>query len=611
MAGAALLLVPIIQVMRTGAESGLRLTWLYFGLMGLIILSMAVLDLIGPGRNAEENVGRIRLELLLLGGSLGLATTLFGFLLPITTYREKLAAGLDSWRENPSALLWPGFAVLGGLGLTFASVQLVRGMERQSQTIRRIYYGFNVALTSLLLIAVLALPNILAYAEPFNRFFGRPFDWTESDINSVSPLMRNYLADLRDPVKIYMMLPRNSPITMDMQTLLDNCKSLSNRFSYEVVSPRSLENRDRLMGLMEKYSISDPLGLLVLVGAEEENTKPDFTFVKASELYEEESPMGRAPRSAPSYGFKGENALYNALANLTEGKLIIYFTTGHEELTPEGPSGRMPPGMPRPKTGGLSKLRERLTERKSVEVRTLPLDRSTKKIPDDAGLVVIARPTQAFLPEEVKVLREYLQRSSQADPVKEPTAKEKKEEKATAGKLMVLLDPVLQRTGSGMTMVPTGLETLMSEYGVQVGNNRLLTVARGLPTPTQVVAFADGDSPNPVAKAFRPDPTSSTVFRFDNVRTVEAAELKGDKKVDPLLISSARFGLVIDSKFDVSPTDLVEGLRMDEDRLDKVISRKNQSIAVAVSEGGTPPGMPRDAAHSSQLKETPRMVVFG
>ena len=62
----------------------------------------------------------------------------------------------------------------------FASLQLGKGLERQNQNIRRLIYGYNAVMTGLLLLAVLTLVNVLAYAEPFTRFFGRPFDWTET-----------------------------------------------------------------------------------------------------------------------------------------------------------------------------------------------------------------------------------------------------------------------------------------------------------------------------------------------------------------------------------------------------------------------------------------------
>jgi hypothetical protein len=610
---AAFAAVLIYEVIRAGGLSaGVRIRWLYYAAMSLITFAVGTMDLIGEEVDEGTQAGRLRLELMTLGGLVGLATAILGFVLPFTTYREKLAGGLDSWRANPEALLIPGAAFLGGLVLMFLSVQLVRGMERESQGLRRVVYGYNVALTTILLLAVLALPNVLAYAEPFTRFFGRPFDWTATDINSISPLMRNYLADLKEPVKVYLLMPRDHPITSDMQTLLDNCKSLNSRFTWELVSPRSIDNQSRIAGMMEKYNISDPVGVLVVVGEEGEKSKPDFTFIKQRDLFEQDF---RGGRGAPlSYSFLGENVLYNALSSLTEGKTVIYFTNGHGELTPEGgmPPGMMP-NMPRPKGGGLGKLRDRLTERKSVEVKTLNVDRSLKKVPDDASVVVVARPTQPFNPEEVKVLREYVQRNARVEKTKDASGRERDEEKATAGKLIFLLDPVLQKDGGAVTMPPTGLEPLLTEYGVKLGNDRLLTVSPRVQSPTQVVTVPDPRSANPVAKAFTPPGgLQLTVIRINNVRTVDALDSKGGgRSVDKLLVALPQYGVIIDRRFNADPVDIVNGLRADEDKLDKEMAKDPVTVAVAVSDGGTPPGMPRDAAHSSQLKDTPRMVVFG
>lgn len=603
---------PLVQVLRYGLGGGIRLGWIYGAVMGLIAFAVGTIDLVGDEETDAGRVTRLRLELMALGGIIGLGTAIFGFILPFTTYREQLGAGLESWRENPSALLWPGLAIIGGLALMFFSLLLVRGLERQSQNIRRLVYGFNVVLSTLLLLAVLVLPNVLAYAEPFTRFFGRPFDWTASDINTLSPLMRNYLAGLKDPVKVYVLLPRNNPITMDTQTLLENCRSLNSKFSWELLSPQSPENLTRVEGLMSRYSISDPLGLLVVVGQETEKSKPDYQFIKFRDLFQQdEDPMGRRRNAGLSYAYSGENAIYNALASLTEGKSVIYFTSGHGELTPDNAPPEMMPAKPRARTGGLSRLRERLTERKSVEVKTLEFDRSLRAIPDDASVVVIARPTQPFDPGEVKILREYLQRQPKIDKVKDASGEERDIEKVSSGKLFVLLNPIIQKEGATASLAPSGLEALLAEYNVQVGNDRILTVGRA-PTPLDVNAIPDPQSANPVAKAFAPSPDTFMLFRFNNVRSVEPAESKGaSRNADRLMIAPARFGIVLEKRFDVDPVDTVSALRADEDRLEKALVDKPISIAVGVTEGAAPPGMPRDKDHSGQFRETPRMIVFG
>src|SRR5262249_45992388 len=157
--------------------------------------------------------------------------------------------------------------------------------------------------------------------------------------------------------------------------------------------------RERINVFREKYSISDPTGLLVIVGTESEKTRPDFAFIKFRDMFD----VG----GGRTYTFKGENALYNTLVSLIEGKMVVYFTTGHGELAPDDMPERMPGMPPRPQAGGLSTLKRRLTERKGVEVKTLSLGQATKKVPDDASVVVIVRPKQELSKAAVDALRAY------------------------------------------------------------------------------------------------------------------------------------------------------------------------------------------------------------
>lgn len=606
---ALFLAVPLILMVREGGGFRFGLRWLYAGLMAVVAVVIGAIDTIGKEDDEESAVLRLRLELMALGGILGLGTALFGVGLWLTTYRADIAGGLEKWRANWGALVWPGLAVIGGLILMFVSVQLVRGLERQHQTIRRIIYGYNVVLTTLLLVAVLTLPNILAYAEPFARFFGRPYDWTQSDIHTISSKTRNYLASLKEPVNVYVLLPGDNPIAQDTKTFLENCRGLKSDFTWELISP--LHEPVKARELMEKYNFVDSRGLLLVVGQEGEGKKPDYTFVKFSDLYEQDRTPGT---QSLNYAFLGENAIYNALTELTEGKTVIYFTTGHGELSPDDgqdPPG-MPPGMRRPQGGGgLSQLRTRLTDRKSVQVKTLAVDRSLKAVPDDATVVVVARPTQPFAPGEVKVLREYLSRQGKSEKTKDTAGNERTEEKVTPGKMIILCDPIVQKEGSGSTLVRTGLEGLLAEYQVQLGDDRIVTPL--LRNPLLVIALAPPNAQNPVAKSFAPSPRSRIQFRFENVRSVEPIEAKGPggKNVDKLLLVPATIGPVLQTNFNSDPNSLADALRGDEDKFDKMRSRRDVTIGVAVTEGGTPPGMPRDAAHAGALKETPRLVVIG
>jgi hypothetical protein len=574
----------------------------------LVCLSLAVIGFAYTPDGRLSAAERTRLLLLGAGGLLGLATALLGFVLPFTVYQERLAAGLQSWREHPEALVWPGLALLGGLALMFASLQLGRGMERESQNVRRLIYGFNAVLMTLLLLAVLALPNVLAYAQPFTRFFGRPYDWTASDVNSISPALSNVLADLKEPVRVYVLLPRNSPQAEDSKTLLDNCRSLSANFSWELIDPRLRSTAERLGQLLTKYSVPDQPGWLIVRDPDSKKAKTDYTFVRNEQLT---SSAARGPGGNISYAFQGENALLNALVELLEGKMVVYFTQEHGEMSLDGP----PPGMPqgrRPQGGGLSVLKQRLTERKSVTVKPLVVDGTLKKVPDDASVVVVARPTSPFLPEEARVLEEYARRPRKTRSVKEKDGAERTEEVVTAGKLVLLFDPIIEKRGGNRTMKPTGLEGLLRARGVKLGDDLILSAA--FRDPLQVVTYANPRSTNPIATAFAPDPWKPTTFLFYRARTVSpaGAQPPPGTSVDTLLLVPTREVLAwAETDLDAQPGDLVAKAREDASFRVKKVAREPLSMAVAVSDNSNA-GVPQDAAHAGVTKETtPRMVVFG
>jgi hypothetical protein len=573
----------------------------------IVTVSVAIADFVYERADEKSESTKLTLELMILGGAIGLATVLLGFALPFNSeYSADLLEGLEKWRATPLALVNPLAALFGGLTLMFISLQLGRGMEREHQSIRRIIYGFNALLTGLLLVSVLAIVNVLAYAQPFSRFFGRPFDWTKAEINSISPLLRGYLNELKEPVKGYIIIPPGDGVAEDCKTLLENCRTANPLVDFEIVNPREFRSQAKINEMREKYSFSDPLGLLIVVGAEDKDAKPAFAFVKYTDLAEQEAaPRGAEP--SDSYSFKGENAFYSTLTSLTEGKMVIYFTTGHGELTFNEAANPM---MRMPDAGGLSTLRTRITARKGVEVRPLPLDATTTKIPDDASVVAIVRPTSTFDPKISNVLRDYLKRERKTRTTKDANGREVIEDTVTAGKLMILVEPILVKEGGSASIKPTGLEGLLAEYSVQVGADRLLCLRTE--NPATIPAVAPPDSANPIAKAFSPSPEQVSLFMFTNVRSLRTMPEKAQSvNADPLMFTQLDFLVRAEPDANVDLQALAGRMKRDRVFLEKQISKQPINVALAVSEGGAPPGMPRDAAHGGQFKDTPKMVVFG
>jgi hypothetical protein len=579
---ALLLIYPLVVLTRDGV-SGATAQPRFYWLVALFVIAVA-----GAVFNATieqlSEVEKVRALLLGLGGLVGFATFAFGLALPWSTYKEVFAGGVTKWRAEPWALVWTALATLGGLVLMFASLQLARGVERTSGLMRRLLYGFNAVLSTLLLIAILGLVNVLAYVSvaPFS-YAKQAIDWTGSGIYTISPAMQNLLADLKQPVKVYVLMPRNLQVTQDVKTLLDNCRTFTNQLTWELAS-RDV-NREKILDLQRRFALPDSQGLLLTYGAGE---KPDYDFIKASDLFRQVNRPGEAVR----YQLTGEGALFKSLRYLTEGKThpVVYFLQGEGELSLEGAArGR--------DADSVSDLRRRL-EQGNYTVKPLELGLKTRSVPSDASVVVVARPTRPLSSDAQKALRDYMTGAG-----------------GKKGKLVVLMDV----TAQGAQMVPSGLEGLLGEFNVKVGTGHIVSL-REEANGTHVEALANPASNNPIARAFVPSSSRFLFFRFDNARVVEPinAPPRGGVtyKVDRLLLVPRELGVWEETDLSKNAAALAASLlaqaRKGEnvDQIEKMLSSQHLCVAVAVSESQG--GMPEIPNHPPlNQKEVPRMVVFG
>lgn len=135
--------------------------------------------------------------------------------------------------------------------------------------------------------------------------------------------------------------------------------------------------------------------------------------------------------------FKGEAVITAAILDVASAeKKKIYFLSGHGEMSPDSVEGAR----------GMSVLRDQLRQRNfDLEGINLGL---TRKIPEDAALIIAASPQGLIPPFEEALLRNYLT--------------------TRAGRVVLLVDPG----------VPFGLENLLFDWGVRVYDNVIIDTNR-------------------------------------------------------------------------------------------------------------------------------------
>jgi hypothetical protein len=523
---------------------------------------------------------RMRFVLVFLGGILGICTAVYGLALPFFEYSDVFGGGFAEWRKNPGPLFWTALPLLGGLALTFVSLMLTAGLERSSQQARQLLYGYNAVLSALLLLIIFLLLNVFPYSGvwPF-RALAQTSDWTSTGLFTLSQSTKERLASINQPVKVYVILDGADPYNNFVETMLQTCHEINPKVTWETFS-RDL-NRKQVGELVDKYSLTDPTGLIVVYGTEP-NTS--FQFIPRKELG---SDIGTDENFR--FSFKGEAALAGALTYLSEGKTkaIVYFTQGHGELDLADKGGER-------REGGMGLLVDAL-EKSNYEAKPLTFGADTTAVPDDAAMVVVARPRSKLPESVVSALRTY----AAGD------AKKK-------GKLFILLGAIPQADG---TMAPTGLEPLLAEYGVQPGNERLVRVDSREPLDVDAIVNPRGRSA--LARAYTSETLAIQVFSFSDARTINAqppnpgAPSRYTNEDLVYALPPPNQYVVRQSDMNVAPDVLAAELRQKKnvDRLRRELSERPLPLAVTVSEGeGAPPQVP---GHDFMRESQPRMIVFG
>ncbi len=287
--------------------------------------------------------------------------------------------------------------------------------------------------------AVLLVLALVLFVNYFGWKYHHRFDWTESQLYSLSDTTRNVLADLDRDVSVVVFLDPGDELFEPTRELLRRYEDASPHLTVRVMDPgrNLLEARQ----LAEKYDLDR--AAVVFDDGKTQRVVPrtdlaefDFTSMQFG---------GGAPEIK---AFRGEQQFTRALLELTEGhKPKIVFTVGHGEIRLDD---RTPAGM-----GELQ--RQLGADNFSFEEWTsLGADR----VPDGTDLLVIAGPTSTFLQPELDELSAYLD---------------------GGGRLLVLLDPPPAGPGASHQIGSTGLEDWLRGYGIDAGDDVVVDPSGALP----------------------------------------------------------------------------------------------------------------------------------
>jgi ABC-type uncharacterized transport system involved in gliding motility auxiliary subunit len=319
---------------------------------------------------------------------------------------------------------------------------------------------WRAALEVAVLAAAVLGANVLVARHP------RRFDWTRAAANTLAPRTIDLLARLDAPVDVeVLMLPtgRDDDLYPPVRDLLALYAARSPRLRVEYVDPD--RDPDRLRALAKRHGLTgDELEAGAVVFERDAGTpRARARLVPRRELAElEADPDGRLRIKA----LRAEAAFDAALLALEEPRTpAVCFTRGHGELAIDSLA-----------VDGMSDWGEAL-RRSNFAPRTL--DALAGGVPSDCDVTVVAGPERPFLAEEVAALEALL---------------------ARGGRLMVLLGPVIDRSGRP-GLRPVGLEPLLAHWGVRAEDALVFDPAVRMSASAVAFAVDEGYADHAVTRA--------------------------------------------------------------------------------------------------------------
>lgn len=226
---------------------------------------------------------------------------------------------------------------------------------------------FGIAVAVVLNLAVGALPSTLTQ-----------MDMTNEKLYTITKDTKDYLADLKDDVTVYVLAAKSSLESNDttLSAMLEKYKDASSHISVVYKDPKVYPQ------FYSNYTETAPSANSIIVESAKRSKVIDY-----SDLYE--TSVDYSTYSQQTTGYDGEGQLTSAIAYVVnENMPVVYEITGHGETE---------------LSGGFSEA----CQKANIDVSSLTLLKSDS-IPEDAEAIVINGPTSDFSEDDAKKVSDYL-----------------------------------------------------------------------------------------------------------------------------------------------------------------------------------------------------------
>jgi len=373
-----------------------------------LLLLGGVVGLASRRGSASDAVEKRALGYMLLSALaivLGVAVYLL-FNLKSAGLQEALRSSLGKNYDRASSLsqvFLPMMVLLGSLPLAFIQQSIYtmtdgRGVAEAIEP-HRVSYSGQSGLSVALIVIFIAATNYVVTER------NSKIDLARFQNTKASETTRKVVQSLTKPIQVTLFFPTANEVREQIQPYFDELAKLSPNLQVQILD-HALEP-----GRAKEMSVSGN-GMIVLTQLDEKN-KPGSR---------ETMNLGLNIDTARGQLLAFDSDVQKRLLQLSRPGRVVYFTSGHGERSFDSGALDLMKDDLRLPVGALRTMMVNL----GYEVRTLSVQNGLAgKLPQDAGLVVIAGPTERFLGEEVGALSTYLEEG---------------------GHVLVLLDPVAEQT---------------------------------------------------------------------------------------------------------------------------------------------------------------------